>query len=129
MDILKQDNTEIELQKIKRNSTDTVININNSPINNNLQNLVIDMANTNNWNDQNETTLRNWKTSLVQSIFIYQFILDKTQIRFNRILFCIEILGGLSSLISTISATILAVNKGLNSPTTYNTTSLASRLN
>jgi hypothetical protein len=119
---------------INQIGTDTVIDINKIPQNNNVpihstliidtpQNQVINMTQTNNWNDQNENTLRNWKTSLVQSIFIYQFILDKTQIRFNRILFSNEILGGISSLISTISATILSVNKGLNPATTYNNTS------
>jgi hypothetical protein len=113
---------------------DTIIDINNLeknndiPIQNSLrndtsQNQVINMTQTNNWNSQNENTLRNWKTSLVQSIFIYQFILDKTQIKFDRILFTTEILSGLSMIISAISATILSVNKGLSPPTLYNITS------
>lgn len=122
MNTSKQDNGNVESSQIKPNSTDTVIDLNRLSQNNNLPSrgaLIVDSPRTaqlnNNWNDQNEITLRNWKTSLVQSLFIYQFILDKTQKRLNGILFTVEILGGLSSLISTISATILSVNKGLNS--------------
>ncbi len=112
------------MDSIKQDINDVVVDVipqqNNIPQNNNIpiyvaqpQN-IIDMTQINNWNEQNNDTLRNWKTSLVQSIFIYQFILDKTQIKFNRILFTVEILGGISSIISLISATILSVSKGLN---------------
>ncbi len=120
------------MDSIKQDINSVVVDINkpqndNIPIYSSLQQQVIDMSQNNNWNEQNETTLRNWKTSLVQSIFIYQFILDKTQIKFNRILFTVEILGGLSSIISMISATILSVSKGLsqssNSSITLNVSS------
>ena len=47
-----------------------------------------------NWTPQNENVLKNWKASLDQYIFIYQFILDSVQTKLNRILVVIEILSG-----------------------------------
>lgn len=78
---------------------DELLNINNNP------------QTLNNWDDKQEETIRGWKTSLVQYIFIYQYVLDSAQTHVNRINVVVEILGAFSLLISTISASIMGFSK------------------
>lgn len=74
---------------------------------------------TNNWNEKNENTLRTWKISLTEYLHIYQFVLDSAQIKMNRCLFIVEVLGVFASLLSIISASALGFSKlKVNSTTT-----------
>jgi len=84
------------------------------------QHIVVDPL-TNNWNDQDENTLRSWKTSLVQYLHIYQFVLDSAQTKMNRVLFAVEILGVFASILATISAGALGFSKLSSTNTTLTT--------
>jgi hypothetical protein len=79
----------------------------------------------NNWNNKNEETLRTWKVSLTEYLHIYQFVLDSVQIKMDRCLFAVEILGVLGSILSIISASALGFSKlrpaGNNGTSTSNT--------
>lgn len=74
-------------------------------------NIVLNNPIQNNWTEQHETTLRGWKTSLIKNLHIYQFVLDSSRSKMNRVLFAVEILGVLASLLATVSASALGFSK------------------
>jgi hypothetical protein len=100
--VITDNNTTVEgdiiINEIK--STDpSIININNNPLTDN------------NWNDTNEETLRGWKSSLIQYIFVYQYVLDKAQRHWDRTLVVVEVLGAIGFILSSITALILGIGK------------------
>ena len=76
-------------------------NVSNDVVDGGL-NVVVDNKNNNNWNTINDDVLRKWKTSLLGSIYIYQYVLDKTQTNLNRILFAMKTLSALCVMLSSI---------------------------
>lgn len=105
------------------NTGDIVVDVNPPQINVNPM--------TNNWTDQHENTLRIWKTSLIQYIHIYQFVLDSAQTKMNRVLFTVEILGIFGGILSAISAAALGFSKikpNINTNITINNTTTFSAI-
>lgn len=83
----------------KKENDNQLLTINNNP------------TTSNNWDDKQEETVRGWKTSLVQYLFIYQYVLDSAQTHVNRINVIVEILSAFTLLISTISASVMGFSK------------------
>jgi len=64
----------------------------------------------NNWSQANTNVLRNWKLSLAKSSYVYQYVLETTRIRWDRLLVLILLASTLSTVISGISTISLTVN-------------------
>ena len=62
---------------------------------------------SNNWTEPNKKTLRDWKASLAKATFIYQYILEGAKKKLNRILVIVMLIGGLSTILSGVSAMVL----------------------
>lgn len=67
----------------------------------------------NNWSPANTEVLRTWKTSLAKASFIYQYVVETTRIRLNRILIIALIISTISTIISGISTIALTVNSSV----------------
>jgi hypothetical protein len=67
----------------------------------------------NNWSQKNLTTLKEWKTTIAKSSFIYDTVNQKYDTRLKRFLLIAFIINGVSTLISTISAAVLGINPAL----------------
>jgi hypothetical protein len=66
----------------------------------------------NNWSQANTDVLRNWKLALAKSSYVYQYVLETTRIRWDRLLVLILLASTLSTVISGISTISLTVNGG-----------------
>ena len=62
---------------------------------------------TKNWSQKNLETLRGWKTSLDRSKFIYQYILEKTRTKLNRLMLITLLLNSVSTVLSSVSSSSL----------------------
>ena len=67
---------------------------------------------SNNWSDANTNVLRTWKLSLAKSSYVYQYVLETTRIRWDRLLVLILMASTLSTVISGISTISLTVSGG-----------------
>jgi len=72
----------------------------------------------NNWTDANINTLRTWKGSMRQALYIYNHVLEKLKRKLNHYNIVILVLGILTTLISAISTYAL-----VNTTTTINSLS------
>lgn len=64
----------------------------------------------NNWSSGNTDALRNWKISLSKAAFTYQYFLETTRIKLNRMLILALIISTISTIISGISTIALTVD-------------------
>ena len=67
----------------------------------------------NNWTESNVQTLRDWKTSTYKASFIFETILEKYRVKINKFLLWSLICSTISTILSAISSTVLAVNNTL----------------
>lgn len=76
-------------------------------------------VNVNNWNDVNDKVLRNWKTSLSESIYIYQYVLDNIQWKLNFILLVIKIFAVICGILAAILVALTGkdINGNVNNDT------------
>ena len=128
-DIGDKSSSEIRYRKIRTNGKDIFIpdmsmsmsNItvpdtyvpNTTIPNNDLHENGMNVNHPNNWSPANVNVLRNWKTSLAKASFIYQYNVEITRTRLNRILIIALIVSTISTIISGISTIALTVNSSI----------------
>jgi len=114
--------SEIRYRKVRTNGKDIFIpdmSMSNIIIqdttipNNDLHENSMNINHPNNWSPANVNVLRNWKTSLAKASFIYQYNVEITRTRLNRILIIALIISTISTIISGISTIALTVNSSI----------------
>lgn len=100
-----------QMNQTKQNNKSMRINGRNITVSQeNISNNIIQTQYPNNWSPANVDVLRNWKLSLAKASFIYQYFLETTRTRLNRILVIALIISTISTIISGISTIALTVN-------------------
>ena len=86
---------------------------------------LITPAHFNNWSPANTDVLRTWKISLAKTSFIYQYVLDSTKNKLDKLLIFALILSVISTIFSGISTISLTVNTKITIITNNSTTEMS----
>jgi len=73
-----------------------------------------DEDNINNWSDSHISTLRSWKSSLREALFIYNFVMEKLKKKLNKIKVVLLIFSTLTTLIGAIATYALTDSSNQN---------------
>lgn len=65
---------------------------------------------TNNWTTDSYNTVNSWKTSLIKSYFIYQFLVDKYKTKWNRMLILVLLFSTAATLLAAANTAIQKVS-------------------
>ena len=66
---------------------------------------------SNNWTEENTNTVMNWRESLIKTSFIYQYIIDNYQRKYNIISVIMLFFSTISTLISAVTVTTQTINE------------------
>ena len=64
----------------------------------------------NNWSNENEKTVKDWKTTIARSCFVYEVVKEKYSNKLHSVLIALLVMNGINTILSAISAAIVGTN-------------------